>query len=144
MQVNMSAVIGVAQSDEITTVVCKPNHKSEATYTYKCQNTLARTLTPGDRCLVRTGNAKGVSIMEVVEVHETPKFDMSDMHIDYKWLFQRVDSKLLGQLEFRDNLIKEKLNAKKQESAQTQILAAFGIGSITELNIPSLEALDSQ
>jgi len=119
---NMKNVAALVR-DDITTVNVTHEHTSKV-YTYKVTKELAKKLQVNDIVLVK--NAHGITTGTIMKVHSEPEIEIQGVAIS-AWVFQKVDTAEVEQLEKDDRLIEKRINKLQARSARDQALAALGI-----------------
>jgi len=119
---NMKNVAALVR-DDITTVRVTHDNTSKV-YTYKITKELAKQLEAGDLVLVK--NAHGVTTGTVEKIHSEPEIEIQGATIT-AWVFQKVDTAEVEQLEKDDRLIEKRISKLQAKSARDQALAALGI-----------------
>lgn len=116
--------------DDATTVQCiYPNSREEAhrvpkIYTFRCLWDLAKKLSPGDLVIAKGNN--GYQIVEVHSIDEEAEIDV-DAHFTYKWVFQRVDTPHVLNLEEEDAQLIKGLRRQQRQTRRNQALTALGV-----------------
>lgn len=104
------------------------------TYDFKCTKCVAETLKEGDSAIAETKN--GIKIVTVAKVHSEFDIDVNT-NIEYKWLFQKVDTDKLAQLKEHNAQLTSKLKQLQRQKTREQALAAIGLSGIESLNFSS-------
>lgn len=129
--INMKNVAALIR-DDITTV--KVMHdESVKVYTYKCKKDLARTLEVDDQVMVK--NANGVTTGEVKGVDKEADIDINGSKVVTAWIFQKVDTSEVEELEKEDRLVEKRIKKMQARSAREQALAALGINQDNTANL---------
>lgn len=111
--------------DDVTTIRCYFSPSSTGSYTYKVTRELAQALKPDDIVLVEHDTAY-VKWATVSEIHDEPQVDPED-GINYRWAFAAVPFSQLQSLKQEEQLIVDRLQARRKASHRQQALAALGI-----------------
>ena len=139
MTINLKTAAAIVD-ETVTTIdvsMSSGNGTIPDTYTYLCAQSLASSLTEGDKVLVEASNrtGMGVKVAVVNAVHNEPNVELNT-DIIYRWAFQKVDTAALEAQQQRQDKLHQMLKERQRTTTRQSVLASLGL---TQSDILSLE-----
>ncbi len=127
---HLSNIAAIA-ADHVVTVGCYfTDNAADKKYTFKCHTDLANTLKIGDKVIADTKT--GLRVVTVARIDDVCDIMPNDP-VEYAWVFQRVDTSLLDNLNIMEDRIVKVLKKQQRDRIRTKVLDELGLAEFQTL-----------